>query len=61
MLAICSHVRQENEVIPLTEALLARIRRITDDLNQQGLRVVAVANKILPAQAMNIAWPMNPI
>lgn len=51
MLAICSHVRQEDEVIPLGEALLARIRRITDDLNQQGLRVVAVANKILPAQA----------
>lgn len=51
MLAICSHVRQEDEVIPLSEALLARIRRITDDLNQQGLRVVAVANKILPAQA----------
>ncbi|NLU17642.1 MAG: magnesium-translocating P-type ATPase [Serratia liquefaciens] len=51
MLAICSHVRQEDEVIPLSAALLARIRRITDDLNQQGLRVVAVANKILPAQA----------
>ena len=50
MLAICSHVRHEDEVIPLSEALLVRIRRITDDLNQQGLRVVAVANKILPAQ-----------
>ncbi|RTF35570.1 magnesium-translocating P-type ATPase [Serratia marcescens] len=50
MLAICSHVRHEDEVIPLSEALLARIRRITDDLNQQGLRVVAVANKILPAK-----------
>ncbi|PNU31188.1 magnesium-translocating P-type ATPase [Serratia marcescens] len=50
MLAICSHVRHEDEVIPLSEALLMRIRRITDDLNQQGLRVVAVANKILPAQ-----------
>ncbi len=50
MLAICSHVRHEDEVIPLSEALLARIRRITDDLNHQGLRVVAVASKILPAQ-----------
>ncbi|NTY89729.1 magnesium-translocating P-type ATPase [Serratia fonticola] len=49
MLSICSHVRQEDEVIPLSEALLARIRRVTDELNQQGLRVVAVANKILPA------------
>ncbi|ATA20360.1 Mg2+-importing ATPase [Gibbsiella quercinecans] len=50
MLAICSHVRHNDEVIPLSDTLLARIRRITDDLNQQGLRVVAVANKILPAQ-----------
>uniref|UniRef100_A0A182SGS1 Cation-transporting P-type ATPase C-terminal domain-containing protein n=1 Tax=Anopheles maculatus TaxID=74869 RepID=A0A182SGS1_9DIPT len=49
MLAICSHVRQEEEVIPLSDSLLTRIRRVTDDLNQQGLRVVAVANKILPA------------
>ncbi|VXD07234.1 MULTISPECIES: magnesium-translocating P-type ATPase [unclassified Serratia (in: enterobacteria)] len=49
MLAICSHVRQEEAVIPLSDSLLARIRRVTDDLNQQGLRVVAVANKILPA------------
>ncbi|WP_416261083.1 magnesium-translocating P-type ATPase [Gibbsiella quercinecans] len=51
MLAICSHVRHNDEVIPLSDTLLARIRRITDDLNQQGLRVVAVANKILPAQS----------
>ncbi|MHA7845123.1 magnesium-translocating P-type ATPase [Serratia sp. D1N4] len=49
MLTICSHVRQDEEVIPLSDALLTRIRRVTDDLNQQGLRVVAVANKILPA------------
>ncbi|MGG7668776.1 magnesium-translocating P-type ATPase [Yersinia sp. J1] len=53
MLTICSHVRQGNEVIPLTEMLLTRIRRITDELNQQGLRVVAVANKILPANHLD--------
>ncbi|GAA3610768.1 magnesium-translocating P-type ATPase [Gibbsiella greigii] len=51
ILAICSHVRHNDEVIPLSDTLLARIRRITDDLNQQGLRVVAVANKLLPAQS----------
>ncbi len=36
MLAICSHVRHEDEVIPLSEALLVRIRRITDDLKPAG-------------------------
>lgn len=48
ILSICRHVRQGNEVISLTDTLLARIRRITDEQNQQGLRVVAVATRIMP-------------
>lgn len=30
--------------------MLRRIRRVTDTLNRQGLRVVAVATKYLPAR-----------
>ncbi|MFI0489667.1 MAG: magnesium-translocating P-type ATPase [Yersinia sp. (in: enterobacteria)] len=48
ILSICRHVRQGNEVISLTDTLLTRIRRITDEQNQQGLRVVAVATRIMP-------------
>lgn len=48
MLSICRHVRQGDDVIPLTDTLLTRIRRITDEQNQQGLRVVAVATRIMP-------------
>lgn len=55
MLSICRHVRQGDEVIPLTDALLTRIRRVTDEQNQQGLRVVAVATRILPAYQRDYA------
>lgn len=55
MLSICRHVRQGDDVIPMTDALLARIRRVTDEQNQQGLRVVAVATRILPAYQRNYA------
>ncbi len=55
MLSICRHVRQGDDVIPMTDTLLARIRRVTDEQNQQGLRVVAVATRILPAYQRNYA------
>ena len=45
MLCACSHVRVGNETLPLDAALLSRVRSVTEDLNQQGLRVVAVASK----------------
>lgn len=49
MLSLCRYTRVEGEVIALDENRLAQIRRHTDDLNQQGLRVVAVASKTLPS------------
>src|SRR5471032_1481377 len=50
MLSISTLVQLNGEIVPLTDVLLARIRRITDDLNQQGLRVVAVAHKVMPSR-----------
>ncbi len=50
ILNVCTQVRYGDEIVPLSETLLARIRRVTDDLNRQGLRVVAVASKFLPAR-----------
>jgi len=50
MLSICTLVQLNGEIVPLTDVLLGRIRRITDDLNQQGLRVVAVAHKVMPSR-----------
>lgn len=57
ILSICTQVQLDRQTVPLTAALLARIRGITDELNQQGLRVVAVAHKVMPARAPDYAVP----
>ena len=45
MLAVCSTVRENGQDMPLDERRLARVRQTTEELNEQGLRVVAVAMK----------------
>src|SRR5690606_37340866 len=47
---VCSHVRHNGEVMVLDQAMLRRIERVTQTLNRQGLRVVAVASKYLAAR-----------
>ena len=49
MLAVCSHVRENGHDLALDAARLARVRQTTEELNEQGLRVVAVAMKETPA------------
>ena len=53
MLAVCSHVRvadsQGQRDEPLDAARLAQVRAVARELSAQGLRVVAVATKALPA------------
>ncbi len=48
VLAVCTRVRHGDAVEPLSPEVLARIRAVTADLNEEGLRVVAVAAKELP-------------
>jgi Mg2+-importing ATPase len=48
ILAVCSSIRHNGELIPMTPASLNEIREITGNLNREGLRVVAVAAKELP-------------
>ncbi len=48
ILSICTRVRHGDAVEPLSEDLLQRIRAVTADLNEEGLRVVAVAAKEIP-------------
>lgn len=45
--SICNKVQDGEKVEPLTAELLARIKAVTADLNEEGLRVVAVAAKEL--------------
>ena len=49
MLAVCSRVREGGQDLPLDAQRLARVRQTTQELNEQGLRVVAVAMKEVPA------------
>ncbi len=48
VLAVCTRVHHGAAVEPLTPALLANIQTITAELNEEGLRVVAVAAREVP-------------
>ncbi|GAB3627746.1 magnesium-translocating P-type ATPase [Pandoraea terrae] len=48
VLAVCDRVQHGAQVEPLTPELLTQLRRVTGDLNAEGLRVVAVATRHLP-------------
>ena len=48
ILEVCTHVQHGDAIEPLTPELLARIRNVTSALNDEGLRVVAVAAKEEP-------------
>ena len=45
ILGICSYTEYQGEVIPLTDDIRTEVQGLTDELNEQGLRVVAVAQK----------------
>jgi len=54
ILSVCSQIRiQSEQDVELSFELLAQVRAVTQDLNAQGLRVVAVATKILSATQSN--------
>ena len=50
ILAVCTQVRRDEASAPLTPELLAEQHGLTNALNAQGLRVVAVAVKALPPE-----------
>lgn len=51
MLNICSHVELGDAVVSLSDVLRCRVREHVAELNAQGLRVVAVAQKTNPRHA----------
>ena len=48
MFAVCSHVRYEGQTYPLDASVQERLQKVTRELNEDGLRVVAVAMKEMP-------------
>ena len=45
MLSICSYVEIDNEVLPLTEDLIKKVMTMVTKLNEEGMRVLAIAQK----------------
>jgi P-type Mg2+ transporter len=48
VLSVCTRVQRGEDTEPMSEQTLARVRELTGDLNEDGLRVVAVAIKQMP-------------
>jgi len=48
MLDICTHVENDGQVVPLAEDLREQLKRLRDQLNEDGLRVIAVGYKPIP-------------
>ena len=57
MLSVCTHLREAGQRAPLDDARRARIRKVADDLQQEGLRVIAVASKDVPATRSSYGIP----
>ncbi len=53
ILSVCSNVQNGDAVQSLSPELLARMQEVTGSLNEEGLRVVAVAAKELPSDKDN--------
>jgi Mg2+-importing ATPase len=53
ILQICTHVKVNGQILPIDDALRAQADRLKQDLNEDGLRVIAVAYKELPLDQIN--------
>ncbi|MDR3624925.1 MAG: magnesium-translocating P-type ATPase [Chlamydiales bacterium] len=51
ILSICTHAKFGSEPEPLNETLLKKINHFHDHLNKQGLRVLAVASKMVSSES----------
>ncbi|MEU5429641.1 magnesium-translocating P-type ATPase [Streptomyces olivoreticuli] len=50
VLALCTHMTDRGQRVPLTAELRRKVTRTAEDHNRQGLRVLAVATRTLPAE-----------
>jgi Mg2+-importing ATPase len=54
MLDICRHVEDNGRIVPLSDTLREQLKELRDHLNEDGLRVIAVGYKQLPAQTTRV-------
>jgi Mg2+-importing ATPase len=54
MLDICRHVEHNGRIVPLSDTLREQLKELRDHLNENGLRVIAVGYKQLPAHTTRV-------
>ncbi len=50
LLSICTHVNSDGQIVPMTDELHQQLMEIKNDLNEEGLRVLALGYKDLVAE-----------
>ncbi|BFH68560.1 hypothetical protein J27TS7_51320 [Paenibacillus dendritiformis] len=50
LLDICTHVYEQGQIVPFTSARAAKAQRLAREMNEDGLRVLAVAVKRTPSR-----------
>lgn len=46
--SICTKVKTGNQILPLDESLREKVKKLTNSLNENGLRVISIAYKEIP-------------
>ncbi len=59
VLALCTHVRHDGQVLPMDNSLRTRIMAANDDYARNGLRVLAVAYRQLPEASRSGSAPVE--
>jgi Ca2+-transporting ATPase len=59
VLALCTHVRQNYQILPKDNSLVTRIMSVNDDYARNGLRVLAVAYRRLPEASTSGSTPVE--
>ncbi|MBW4586371.1 magnesium-translocating P-type ATPase [Aetokthonos hydrillicola Thurmond2011] len=53
ILQVSTHAKANNEIVPIDESIFEQVTRLNHELNEDGLRVIAVAYKELPLDQVN--------
>ena len=59
MLAVCSFARVRGEIIPLSPQLVSQVSQVCSEMNEKGLRVLAVAYKQIDLEDANYQYRTN--
>jgi P-type Ca2+ transporter type 2C len=59
VLALCTNVKQDGQILPLNAPMRSRIMDANDDYARNGLRVLAIATRALPGTASSEKSPVE--